>query len=139
MEKIELYCGDCLEIMPTLKENSVDMILCDLPYGTTACKWDSVIPIMPLWEQYRRVIKDNGAIVLTGTPPFTATIAYPAIDIFRYSWYWVKPHTGQLNAKRMPLKNVEEILVFYKTAPTYNPQFETGKPYIAIHNRTEKL
>lgn len=128
-QRTHLYNGDCLRLMQDIPDKSVDMILCDLPYGTTACKWDSVIPIAPLWEQYRRVIKDNGAIVLTGTPPFTAAMAYNAVDLFRYSWYWVKPHTGQLNAKRMPLKNVEEILVFYKKQPTYNPQFETGKPY----------
>lgn len=97
--------------------------------GTTRCKWDTVIPFGPLWNQYKRIIKPNGVIVLFGTPPFSARIADANIEYFRYSWYWKKPHTGQLNAKKMPLKNVEEILVFYKKQPVYNPQYDVGAPY----------
>lgn len=127
---IQLYNGDCLEIMRKIPDKSVDLILCDLPYGTTKCKWDSIIPFNELWGGgYDRVLKNNGCVVLTATPPFSAMIASQHIDTFKYSWYWKKPHTGQLNAKRMPLKNVEEILVFYKKQPTYNPQFTYSAPY----------
>lgn len=126
---ISLHRGDCLELMKSIPDASVDMILCDLPYGTTRNKWDSVIPVDSLWREYNRIIKPNGAIALTATPPFTAQIASGNINNFRYSWYWVKPHTGQLNAKRMPLKNVEEILIFYKQQPTYNPQYTYADPY----------
>lgn len=130
MRNIDLYNGDCLQVMNNIPDKSVDMILCDLPYGTTQNKWDSVIPVETLWEHYNRVIKDDGAIVLFATPPFNARLAAYNIKNFRYSWYWEKPHTGQLNAKRMPLKNVEEIMVFYKSQPTYNPQFEYAEPYV---------
>ena len=115
--------------MKDIPDSSIDMILCDLPYGTTKCKWDSIIPIENLWNEYDRIIKDNGAILLTAIPPFSANVANGYLKNFRYSWYWKKSHTGQLNSHRMPLKNVEEILVFYKKQPTYNPQFTTGKPY----------
>ena len=125
----ELYEGDCLELMKKLPDKSVDMILADLPYGTTQAKFDVVIDMDKLWEQYWRVCKENGAIVLTATPPFSAILGSSSIKEFRYSWYWKKPHTGQLNAKRMPLKNVEEILVFYRKQPIYNPQFSEGTPY----------
>ena len=126
---IQLLQGDCLELMNDIPDHSVNMICSDLPYGTTQCKWDSVLDMNKLWEQYWRIIKDNGAIVLTATPPFSAALASSSIKEFRYSWYWKKPHTGQLNAKRMPLKNVEEILVFYRKQPIYNPQFSVGTPY----------
>lgn len=121
--------GDCLELMRDIPDGSVDMILCDLPYGTTKNKWDSIVPVTPLWNEYKRIMKHNGVCVLTATPPFSALVASANIDGFKYSWYWQKAHTGQLNAKRMPLKNVEEVLVFYDGKPTYNPQFESGKPY----------
>lgn len=125
----KLLNGDCLELMKKIPDKSVDMILCDLPYGTTQCKWDTIIPLEPLWKQYNRIIKENGAIVLTATPPFSAMLGASNISMFRYSWYWKKPHTGQLNSHRMPLKNVEEVLVFYKKQPTYNPQYTYGEPY----------
>lgn len=134
---VKLMQGDCLELMKKIPDGSVDMILCDLPYGTTACKWDNVIPFEPLREQYKRIIKPNGAVVLFATPPFSANLAFSQIEWFRYSWYWKKPHTGQLNAKKMPLKNIEEVLVFYKSQPTYNPQFSKGNPY-TVHRKAYK-
>ena len=120
---IDLRQGDCLEIMKDIPDGSVDMILADLPYGTTACKWDSIIPFEPLWEQYERVIKDNGAIVLTASQPFTSALVMSNPKMFRYQWYWNKNRpTGFANAKKQPLRNVEDVVVFYKKIPTYNPQ-----------------
>ena len=119
----QIIHGDCLEVMPLLPDKSIDMILCDLPYGTTACKWDTVIPFEPLWEQYERVIKDNGAIVLTASQPFATALAYSNMKRFRYEWIWEKTNaTGFQLAKKMPMKKHENILVFYKSLPTYNPQ-----------------
>ena len=115
--------GDCLEVMPTLPDKSIDMILCDLPYGTTACKWDTIIPFEPLWKEYKRLIKDNGAIVLTASQPFTSALVMSNPDMFRYDWVWEKSYsTGFMNANKMPLKNTENVLVFYKNLPVYNPQ-----------------
>ena len=126
MDKIELnkiYNEDCLEGMKRIPDSSVDMILCDLPYGTTACKWDEVIPFDLLWEQYKRIIKDNGAIVLTASQPFTTKLIASNYEMFRYSWVWEKSYsTGFMNANKMPLKNIEDVTVFYKRLPTYNPQ-----------------
>jgi DNA modification methylase len=124
-----LYKGDCLEEMKKIPDGSVDLVLTDPPYGTTACKWDSVIPFEPMWEQLHRVIKGNGAIVLFGSEPFSSALRMSNIKRYKYDWVWEKPHTGQLNAKRMPLKNIENIMVFYEFQPTYNPQFEHGEPY----------
>jgi site-specific DNA-methyltransferase (adenine-specific) len=116
--------GDCLEIMPTL-DIKVDMILADLPYGTTACKWDTVIPFEPLWEQYKRIIKDNGAIVLTASQPFTSALVMSNPDMFKYEWVWEKNFSGGfILAKKQPMKYHENILVFYRWQPTYNPIFE---------------
>ena len=128
---IDLRQGDCLEVMKDIPDKSIDMILCDLPYGTTACKWDTVIPFEPLWEQYNRIIKDNGAIVLVGSEPFSSHLRLSNIKNYKYDWIWEKDNgTGFLNAKKMPLKKHENILVFYKKLPTYNPQMRTGfKPY----------
>lgn len=118
-----LYKGDTLEVMSKFADRSVDMILCDLPYGTTACKWDTVIPFEPLWEQYKRIIKPNGAIVLFGSQPFTSVLGASCIERLKYSWVWEKARpTNFLHAKRMPLKGFEDILVFYSTPPTYNAQ-----------------
>jgi DNA modification methylase len=122
-----LYEGDCLTVMPFLPDNSVDMILCDLPYGTTACKWDTVVPFEPLWREYERVC--NKAIVLTACQPFTSALGASNLNKLKYSWIWEKPHTGQLNSKRMPLKNIEDILVFLYRDAIYNPQMTTGVPY----------
>ena len=119
----EIYLGDCLELMKDIPDKSVDMILCDLPYGTTACKWDSVIPFEPLWEQYKRVIKDRGVIILTASQPFTSFLVTSNIKMFKYDWCWHKTRvTGVLNAKKMPLRTKEDILVFYNKQCTYNPQ-----------------
>jgi site-specific DNA-methyltransferase (adenine-specific) len=118
-----LYLGDCLEVMAGLPDASVDMILCDLPYGTTACKWDTVIPFDALWAQYRRVAKRNAAIVLTASQPFTTALISSNMREFRYCWVWVKSRvTGFANAKLQPLRCVEDVVVFYRSRPTYNPQ-----------------
>jgi site-specific DNA-methyltransferase (adenine-specific) len=119
--------GDCLEVMRDIPDGSVDMILCDLPYGTTACKWDAVIPFEPLWEQYERIIKDSGAIVLTASQPFTSALIMSNPKIFRYELVWDKVGTSSgVLAKKQPLKSHENILVFYKKQPTYNPQMTKG-------------
>jgi DNA modification methylase len=127
--KIELTHGDCLGVMKTLPDGSVDMVLCDLPYGTTQNKWDAVIPFEPLWEQYKRVCK--GAIVLTAQSPFDKILGASNISMLKYEWIWKKEAgTGFLNAKKAPLKDHENVLVFYTKQPTYNPQMRTGfKPY----------
>jgi len=122
-----IWLGDCLELMQNIPAKSVDMILCDLPYGTTACKWDSVIPFEPLWKQYERIIKDNGAIVLTASQPFTTILISSNIKLFRYELIWQKDKaSGFLNANKIPLKAHENVLVFYKKLPTYNPQKTIG-------------
>lgn len=131
MNNIELWCGDCLELMNNITDKSVDCIICDLPYGTTQNKWDSVIPFNLLWCQYRRIIKDNGAICLFGQGLFTANLICSNKEIYRYDLIWEKTKAGGfLNARRMPLQSHENISVFYKKLPTYNPQMESGKPYI---------
>lgn len=132
---MKLICGDCLEIMKDIPAESIDMILCDLPYGTTKNKWDSIIPLEKLWEQYNRIIKSDGAIVLFSQIPFTIELAKSNIKDLKYEWIWEKEQgTGHLNAKKMPMKAHENILVFYKKLPTYNPQWEYGKPYIATYS-----
>ncbi len=132
MELNTIYNEDCLEGMKRIPDKSVDMILCDLPYGTTACKWDAVIPFKPLWEQYERVIKDNGAIVLTASQPFTTALIKSNIKHFRYSWIWEKEQgVNFLMAKKQPLKVHEDICVFSKKQTIYNPQMTEGKPYIS--------
>lgn len=118
---IQLHNGDCLEVMKSIPDQSIDLILCDLPYGTTACAWDAVIPFDALWHEYRRVVR--GAIVLTAAQPFTTALIASNLADFRYCWYWNKSKvTGFANAKRQPLRCVEEVVVFYRQAPTYNPQ-----------------
>jgi site-specific DNA-methyltransferase (adenine-specific) len=120
---IDLRLGDCLDIMPTIPAGSVDMVLCDLPYGTTACKWDSVIPFEPLWREYRRICKPNAAVVLTASQPFTSALVMSNPKMFRYEWIWRKQKpTGFLDARRKPLKDHESILVFCSVAARYNPQ-----------------
>lgn len=123
MEINKIYNEDCLEGMKRIPDKSVDMILCDLPYGTTACKWDSIIPFEPLWEQYERVIKDNGAIVLTASQPFTSKLVMSKPKLFRYSWVWQKSRfANQMLAKKQPLKIHEDVLVFSVFPHTYIPQ-----------------
>ena len=138
MTKVEvrLIQGDCLDVMQTIPDGSIDMILCDLPYGTTACKWDTVIPFEPLWEQYRRVIKGNGAIVLFGGEPFTSLLIVSNLPMFRYDLAWdkVNLYTGTLLANKRPLKRHENILVFYGQLPTYNKQWREGRAYSMTRN-----
>ena len=121
----KVICGDCLEVMKDIPDKSIDMILCDLPYGTTACKWDTIIPFEPLWEHYKRIIKDNGAIVLTASQPFTSALVMSNIKMFKYPIYWIKDKPSNfLMGKKQPLRYVEEVLVFSKGTPTYNPQMQ---------------
>lgn len=119
----EIYLGDCLELMPKhVEDESIDMIFCDLPYGTTQNKWDSVIPLGKLWSEYNRVIKDNGAIVLFSAQPFTSALISSNYNMFKYSWTWDKNKpTGHLNAKKQPLRVIEDVCVFYKKQCVYNP------------------
>jgi len=120
---MKLFHGDCLEVMPTLDAGSVDMVLADPPYGTTACKWDSIIPLETMWKQLKRLINPNGAIVMTASQPFTTTLIASNMKMFKYCWYWKKNRaTGVLNAKKQPLRCVEDVCVFYKKQVTYNPQ-----------------
>ena len=122
MFDIKFIHGDCLEIMPTLADKSVDMILCDLPYGTTACKWDTIIPFEPLWKQYKRLIKDNGAIVLTASQPFTSALVMSNPAMFRYCWVWDKVKGGNIfNLKNQPYKVHEDIAVFSIGTHQYFP------------------
>ncbi len=124
---IELHKGNCLEVMKGIDSGSVDAIITDPPYGTTACKWDSVIDFELMWEQLNRIIKPNGAIVLFAQSPFDKVLGVSNIKSLRYEWIWEKTKaTGHLNAKKMPMKAHENILVFYKKLPTYNPQKTTG-------------
>jgi site-specific DNA-methyltransferase (adenine-specific) len=120
---INLMLGDCLERMKEIQDGSVDMILADPPYGTTACKWDSVIPLEPMWEQLKRVIKPNGAIVMTASQPFTSALVCSNLKMFRYDTVYEKSHpSGHLNANKMPMRKHESILVFYSKQPNYFPQ-----------------
>ena len=118
-----LYNDDCLSILPSLKDSSIDLILTDPPYGTTQCKWDNVIPFEPMWQELKRVIKDNGCIALFGTEPFSSHLRLSNLNWFKYDWYWNKKRTSSpLLAKKQPLRNIELISIFYKNQPTYNPQ-----------------
>jgi len=126
--------------MPDLPDKSIDMILCDLPYGTTACKWDTIIPFEPLWEQYKRIIKDNGAIVLTASQPFTSALVMSNVKWFKYEWVWGKGRgTGFQIVKYKPLVSHENILIFGNGAVTYNPQMrERDKPRISKNKGTTR-
>ena len=124
---VELFNGDCLEVMKTIPDNSVDFILTDPPYGTTNCRWDRIIPFEHMWEQLNRIIKPNGAICLFGSEPFSSALRMSNIKNFKYDWYWQKTTpTGFLNAKKQPLRNIETISVFYSKQPKYNPQKTSG-------------
>lgn len=125
------YHGECLDVMSRLPDGCVDMVLADLPYGTTQNKWDSVIPFEPLWKQYWRVLKPNGAVVLSAQPPFDKVLGASQVQHLKYEWIWRKEAgTGFLNAKKQPLKDCENVLVFYREQCTYRPQMRTGfKPY----------
>lgn len=130
LELNRIYHGDCLEVMKKIPDDSVDMILCDLPYGTTQCKWDTQIPLVVLWKTYERIITEDGVIVLTASQPFTSALVMSNPKLFRYDFCWKKSNTtGHLNAKKMPLRQHEDILVFCRKMPRYNPQFFTkAKP-----------
>ena len=126
----KLYQGDCLDCMKNIPDGSIDMILCDLPYGTTQNNWDSTIPLEALWGEYNRIIKQNGAIALTSQGVFTAKLILSQPDIFKYKWIWEKSKpTNFLNAKKQPLRKHEDVCIFYKKPPTYNPQMTQGEPY----------
>jgi site-specific DNA-methyltransferase (adenine-specific) len=138
----EIILGDCLEKMKDIPCGCVDMILCDLPYGTTQSDWDIIIPFEPLWIEYERVIKDNGAIVLFGAEPFSSYLRLSNIKLYKYDWIWDKiKGTGFLNAKKQPLRVHETISVFYKNQCNYNPQKTTGhnnkKSFRGKHLQTE--
>jgi site-specific DNA-methyltransferase (adenine-specific) len=123
--KNTIYNDDCFNVMKDIPDGSIDMILCDLPYGTTSCKWDIILPFDLLWEQYHRIIKDNGAIVLFGSEPFSSALRMSNINMFRYDWIWQKNSSGGFaTANKMPMKRHEVISVFYKKLPIYNPQFK---------------
>ena len=131
----EIYLGDCLEVMKEIDDKSIDMILCDLPYGTTQNKWDSVIPLNLLWSQYDRIVKDNGVMVLNADSIFTAKLIMSNEKYYRYTLIWNKQRGCDfLNANRKPLKCHEEILVFYKKQPTYNKQYWYSEPYKRTKN-----
>jgi site-specific DNA-methyltransferase (adenine-specific) len=140
MQVNKIIQGDCLEVMKDIPDNSIDMILCDLPYGTTACKWDTIIPFEPLWEQYKRIIKDNGAIVLTASQPFTSALVMSNIKMFKYELIWNKDLCKNPGlAKIRPLPSFENILVFGKGKVIYNPQMEKGKPYNDVRKKPTQV
>ena len=125
-----LMQGDCLERMKEIPSGSVDMVMADPPYNITACKWDSIIPLEPMWEQLKRIIKPNGAIVMTASQPFTSVLVCSNLSWFKYDWTWRKPKgTGHLNAKKQPMRDKEDVVVFCSGQTTYNPQMATGEPF----------
>ena len=130
IELDNIYNMDCLVGMKLIPDGTIDAVICDLPYGTTANKWDSVIPFDKLWEQYNRIIKEDGAICLFSQQPFTSALVMSNPQMFRYEWIWEKNRTtGFLNAANAPMKAHENVCIFYKKQPTYNPQFLQGEPY----------
>lgn len=137
----KIYQGDCLELMQNIPDKSIDMILCDLPYGTTQNRWDSVIPLEALWKEYGRVIKPNGVIILTSQGIFTASLILSNTELFKYKVTWIKSKaTNFLNAKIQPLRKHEDICIFYRShthKPTYNPQMSNGEPYDKGHRKSQ--
>jgi len=130
MTDFNLMQGDCLELMQSIPDGSVDMVLTDPPYGTTACKWDTVIDLDAMWAQLKRIVKPDGAIVMTAAQPFTSALVMSNPKMFKYEWIWRKPKgTGHLNAKKQPMRNHENILVFCKRKSVYNAQKTQGSPY----------
>lgn len=131
------YVGDCLEIMPSLAAGSVDMVLCDLPYGTTACAWDTVIPFEPLWSCYWNALKADGPAVLTSAQPFTTALIWSAIEQYKYPWVWTKNRaSGFANAKKQPLRKFEDVSVFCKSKPPYNPQGLIYNPKVMKNSKS---
>ena len=136
---MQLFQGDCLDILAKLLESSVDMVMCDLPYGTTQNKWDSCISMPQLWEQYFRVVKKSGAMVFTAQAPFDKVLGESQLSILKYEWIWEKTKaTGHLNAKKQPMKAHENVLVFYREQCTYNPQKTAGVPYVGAGGASKK-
>jgi DNA modification methylase len=135
MSDYQLFHGDCLEVMAGMEAQSVDSIVCDPPYGTTACKWDSVIPFEPMWDAIKHVLKPKGAVVLFGSQPFTSALVMSNVEWFKYCWVWSKSKaTGHLDANNRPMKAHEDICVFCEGATIYNPQMTKGK----VHHRGQK-
>jgi len=132
LELNRIYEGDCLEVMKKIDDKTIDMILADLPYGITACKWDSIIPLEFLWKQYKRIIKDNGVIVLTASQPFTSKLVMSNLEMFKYEWIWdkVNMYTGAIQSRYRPLRRHESILIFYHNRGIYNKQYRNGQSYI---------
>ena len=142
MEYDYIECGDCLELMKDIPDKSIDMILCDLPYGTTECKWDSVIPFEPLWEQYNRIIKDNGAIVLFGSEPFSSALRSSNFQLYKYDWKWIKEgSTGFQTVKTQPMRKYEDIMIFSKgTIASCSPRNMKYNPQGLVEiNKTKKV
>ena len=132
---IDLRLGDCLEVMKTINDKSIDAIICDLPYGTTNIDWDNIIPMDKLWEQYDRILKDNGVIVLFGSEPFSSMVRTSNLKNYKYDWKWEKAKaTLHTLCKKRPMKSDEDIMVFYKQQPTYNPQMTIGAKYKGRNN-----
>jgi DNA modification methylase len=135
-----LLHDNCLNVLSSIPDASVDMVLCDLPYGTTACAWDFVIPMDALWAQYYRICKKNAAMVFTASQPFTTTLIASNLKDFRYEWIWEKPQgTNPMNSKIMPLKSHENVTVFYREKPTYNPQMWYSTPYGGFKSDTSTI
>ena len=137
---IDLLKGDCLELMKDIPDGSVDMVLADPPYGTTQCKWDSIIDLPLMWEQLKRITKPNGAIVMTASQPFTTTLIASNIKQFKYCWVYKKPQgVDPFMAKIRPLNNIEDVVVFCDKKANYNPQKVSGKPYSITRDKKERL
>jgi len=137
---MQLYNDDCLKVLPTIPDKSVDLILTDPPYGTTQCKWDSIIPFEPMWKELKRVVKDNGCIALFGIEPFSSYLRTSNIEFFKYDWIWQKQQgTNPLSVNYMPLRDYEIISIFYKKKPTYKPQITFRKPYKSYKSINKKI
>lgn len=135
----ELHCGDCLDLMKAIPAHSVDMVLCDLPYGISSCAWDKKIDLAALWEEYQRIGKENAVFALMADQPFTSELVMSNRRMFKYEWTWIKNiAVNFLNAKKQPLRNKEDILIFYAGQPTYSPQFEQETPYSKGIRRASK-
>lgn len=131
MASVQLMQGDCLQLMKDIPDSSIDCIICDLPFGVTRNSWDKKIPLDKLWEQYNRITKSNAAVVLNCQQPFTSELIMSNLKNFKYCWTWYKKQcSGFLNSKKQPLRNCEDIAVFYRKQCTYNPQMRKGKPQL---------
>jgi site-specific DNA-methyltransferase (adenine-specific) len=134
MKGLNWRIGDCLELLPSIEDKSIDLILTDLPYGKTQNRWDAIIPFESLWAQYNRIIKDNGAILLTGLNPFSSGLILSNVDMYKYDWVWDKNNvSGHLNSKHRPMTGFELIHCFYRTQPTYNPVMWESKPMNSVY------